>query len=185
MTQNIAILGWGSLLWEGGSAFDKTHAAWRCDGPILKIEFSRISQRRAGALTLVIDPANGVPTRVAWCLSLRDTVGEAVEDLRMREETSVQNIGVVVLGAHSRSADQDTVDEVTKWAGGRNLVGVIWTDLRGNFERRTGKRFSYDAALNYVAGLSGEARGRALEYIRRAPSFVRTPVRDALSNMPN
>jgi len=61
----IAILGWGSLLWEGGQEFDYWHEPWKPDGPILKIEFSRVSVRRQGSLTLVIDPEHGIPTTVA------------------------------------------------------------------------------------------------------------------------
>lgn len=48
----IGFLGWGSLLWEGGTEFDKYHDEWNFDDPQLQIEFSRISERRLGALTL-------------------------------------------------------------------------------------------------------------------------------------
>ena len=53
----IAILGWGSLLWEGGQEFERWHDAWHNDGPSLKLEFSRVSESRLGALTLVIAEA--------------------------------------------------------------------------------------------------------------------------------
>src|SRR5579872_7505583 len=67
----IAILGWGSLLWEPGEFFNEWITAWQPDGPELDIEFSRISRKRGGALTLVIDETNGASTKVAWCLSKR------------------------------------------------------------------------------------------------------------------
>jgi hypothetical protein len=72
MAGEIAILGWGSL-------------QWRSDGPALRIEFSRISKTRNGALTLAIDAGNPVPVQVSWCLSSRTDIGEAVEDLRKPE----------------------------------------------------------------------------------------------------
>lgn len=75
---NIAILGWGSLLWEGGAEFDQTHSAWQSAGPSVKLEVSRISKTRAGALTLVEDENNGIPTTVAWCRSRRSNVEDAV-----------------------------------------------------------------------------------------------------------
>ena len=78
----IGILGWGSLLWEGGREFDDWHGPWQYDGPNLKIEFSRVSERRLGALTLVIDAEYGSPTTVAWCLSKRETLEDAICDLR-------------------------------------------------------------------------------------------------------
>jgi hypothetical protein len=55
MPPQIAMLGWGSLLWEGGADFDRWRNEWRFDGPTLSLEFSRISSSRLGALTLVVD----------------------------------------------------------------------------------------------------------------------------------
>jgi len=53
----IAILGWGSLLWDASDAeFDSLHDEWKTDGPVLKLEFSRKSASRLNALTLVIEP---------------------------------------------------------------------------------------------------------------------------------
>lgn len=65
----IAILGWGSLLWDLDGDFSKWVEPWEFDGPTIPIEFSRISGTREGALTLVIDQKKGVPTPVAWCLT--------------------------------------------------------------------------------------------------------------------
>jgi hypothetical protein len=47
--QTIAILGWGSLIWDSkhprAPEFDKWHEAWMDNGPRIKLEFSRISTR--------------------------------------------------------------------------------------------------------------------------------------------
>ena len=48
MTERIALLGWGSLLWDEDEEFDDLHGRWRYDGPALKLEFSRISKSRGG-----------------------------------------------------------------------------------------------------------------------------------------
>ena len=90
----IAILGWGSLLWEGGLEFDSWHDAWEYDGPILKLEFSRISEKRLKALTLVIDTENGAETAVAWCLSKRMTLADAMQS---GIQPAGVNYGVVTL----------------------------------------------------------------------------------------
>lgn len=94
----IAILGWGSLLWDKHETFDQWHDTWRYDGPSLKIEFSRISKSRLGALTLVIDPAHGTSIPVAWCLSKRDDPKDAVCDLFCRERMKKDYIGRVFSG---------------------------------------------------------------------------------------
>src|SRR5262245_19864397 len=88
----VAILGWGSLLWEDGGDFDRWHGPWQFDGPTLKLEFSRISETRLGALTLVIDADHGALTTVAWSLSKRKLAADAVADLRCREGTQLHNI---------------------------------------------------------------------------------------------
>ena len=50
MPAQIAILGWGSLLWDTRPEFDEQHEPWRHDGPEIKVEFSRVSQSRRGAI---------------------------------------------------------------------------------------------------------------------------------------
>src|SRR5215472_13098798 len=74
----IAILGLGSLCWEGQPRFDRQHGFWSERGPLLKVEFSRVSSTRRGALTLVIDPVHGAPTRVAFALSHRSNLNTAI-----------------------------------------------------------------------------------------------------------
>jgi hypothetical protein len=47
----IAVLGWGSLIWDPHPIFDQHHRDWQFDGPRLNLEFSRISKTRAGVVT--------------------------------------------------------------------------------------------------------------------------------------
>lgn len=178
----IAILGWGSLLWEGGEQFENQHSAWQYDGPSLKLEFSRISSSRLGALTLVIDPEHGSMTTVAWCLSKRNDPLDAICDLRCREGTTVQNIGRVFLGNMRRnhSFNKDSRQAVVSWARAKQLDVVVWTDLQSNFSDKKGTPFSIQASLSYLRTLSPEAKSKAAEYIWRAPDFVQTPLRAAL-----
>lgn len=180
MPARIALLGWGSLLWEGGAEFDRWHGPWQNDGPILNVEFSRVSQRRCGALTLVIDPENGVPVRSAWCLSRRQTIEEAADDLRKREETSPKNIGSVGPKMTASDCRFGMPDAIRTWAKEHDLDGVVWTNLQSNFASSVGTPFSVAAALRYLDSLDGEALKRAREYFERAPSFVQTPLREAV-----
>lgn len=180
MTARIALLGWGSLLWEGGKTFDDWHEPWQCDGgPLLKIEFSRVSSSRGGALTLVIDPENGTAFSVAWCLSRRELVGEAIDDLCKREQTTERNIGRFGVAGEMGCHDTDSLNSIGTWAVERELEGVVWTDLRSNFAEKMGVPFSVDSALRYLNSLKGDSRKKAVEYFQRAPSFVQTPLRQA------
>jgi hypothetical protein len=105
MKKKIVILGWGSLLWERREEFDQWHEDWQFDGPSLKLEFSRVSQLRLGALTLVIDSDNGYPVTGAWCLSKRLDSEGAIADLRCREGTTLRNIGRLYLESNGEVPD--------------------------------------------------------------------------------
>ena len=90
----IAILGWGSLIWDNNPEFDRQHGEWQPSGSRLSLEFSRISSTRKNALTLVLDYRNGWPCTVAYALSRGLSVKDAIADLRCREDTTMNNIGV-------------------------------------------------------------------------------------------
>jgi hypothetical protein len=181
----IAILGWGSLLWEDRPEFDNWIEPWQYDGPNFKIEFSRVSETRLGALTLVIDTEHGFSTPVAWCLSKRAKLEDAVADLRCREGTTNENIGYVRLDeqpALPNPLEKD--DPIVAWARERKLDAVVWTALKGNFKEKVEKPFSVKAVVAYVKTLSPAAKVKAAEYVWRAPEFVQTPVRSALQHEP-
>ena len=179
--EKIAILGWGSLLWDERAEFDGWHEPWQDDGPSLKIEFSRISKFRLGALTLVIDPDNGCPTAVAYCLSRRSEIRQIIEDLRNREGQG-SSIGYFHQNGPNQFRDEPTFEAIVAWAASKALNGVVWTDLRSNFAKETGKSFSVENALDYLVGLEGEAKAKAEQYLKLAPEFVQTPLRKAWSS---
>lgn len=178
----IAILGWGSLLWEPGEFFNEwIELPWNLDGPELKIEFSRISNKRDGALTLVIDEANGTPTAVAWCLSKRKLLEDTVADLRCREETTMANIGRIIL-ADNAEATASPDKEIIAWAKAKKIDAVVWTALESNFAKEKGTPFTVDAAVAHLKGLYATGKKRAAEYVREAPDFVQTKLRTALKD---
>jgi hypothetical protein len=178
----IAILGWGSLLWEDRPEFDEWHDNWRPDGPSLMLEFSRVSSTRLGALTLVVDPGHGVPIRVAWCLSKRKEPDDAVADLRCREGCPIRYIARmnVASSAEGQSLAHEGAKEVATWANAKGLDVVVWTALPSNFAEKLKTRFSVQAAIGYLRDLPAPAKVKAAEYIWRAPEFVRTPLRSAV-----
>jgi hypothetical protein len=179
----IAVLGWGSLLWDDRPPFDDQHGPWSENGPTLRLEFSRISSSRRGALTLVIDPAHGTPNHVAFAISRRSNLNTAIADLRKREGTTRDHIGYIALatGRH-RSRSRAVLRTVRAWAGQTNFDAVVWTDLPSNFVDKTGFEFSVAAAIEYLERLDPTAQEVAYTYIRCAPSFIQTPLRRAMSD---
>lgn len=177
-----AILGWGSLLWDDGTVPLRTRGGWLTGGPVLPLEFSRVSRSRFGALTLVIDPAHGDPCPTSYVIADRRSIADVICDLRTREDTVVRCIGFVDLESGSERANQlpAMAHDVRSWAGSLGLVSVVWTDLGGNFGDEGRGPFTMEAAMTYLRGLPPEGRSKAKEYVERAPAAVDTPLRRAL-----
>ena len=94
----IAILGWGSLIWLPKDLKFDTNSGWKENGPVLPIEFARISQD--GRLTLVITP-NGTEVTTLYSVSSFDSLNLAVLNLKKREGTNEKYIG-----SYNKSKDE-------------------------------------------------------------------------------
>jgi len=181
----IAILGWGSLLWDiSDKGFGDQHEDWKLDGPTLKLEFSRKSTSRLNALTLVIDPIHGQECHVAYSLSKRPSLDEAIADLSAREKTKNGSVGVAFAdGSRPNGRDSSSIDVISQWAKDQSIDVVIWTDLPGSFSGVPKHEF-IKAAVDHVQRLPTEGKVKAAEYVWRAPDFVVTPLRNVLQSEP-
>jgi hypothetical protein len=176
----IGFLGWGSLIWNPSRL--PIVGDWQRGGPVLPVEFSRISKDRR--LTLVIDEANGIETVTRYALSSRTDVRDAVEDLRIREGTSQDFIGFLNLAESTMNSTRPLItNRIWEWAMTAGVDAVIWTALTSNFRQKTGKRFSIERAITYLQGLRGIERERAFDYIRNAPEEVSTPLRQRFAKI--
>lgn len=166
----IVCLGWGSLIWNPQELPVK--GDWQNDGPVLPVEFLRIS--RDGRLTLVIDPVSK-PLTVLWTELDVSDLSDAIKQLKSREGTTSKQIGrwpcteKFAYGA-----------EIGRWAFEKKLEGVVWTALGPKFADEDGRRASRDEALQYLRSLSGEKRDRACEYVQRTPQQIDTDYRQAI-----
>ena len=185
----IAILGWGSLIWDNdpkfadfNKQFEKlSDRVWQPDGPQLNLEFSRISQTRGQALTLVIDKDNGEECKVQYAKSRRRNPDDAICDLRCREGTILKRIGFYFADG-SRTGQPDVPENIKKWGADKEFDVVIWTELPSNFSQKKGETFSIDLAIGHLQNLEPEDKVKAAEYIKRAPDNIDTPLRRALQN---
>jgi len=164
------------------------HEKWQCDGPSLKIEFSRVSKARNGALTLVLDTINGRKCQVAYALSKRKNPDDAICDVRCREGTTLKNVGFHFADKSRNQAgnQQEVLKAVQNWALKKKIDVVIWTALKSNFKEKSEckKPFSIEAALRHIQALDSQGKAKAAEYVWRAPTFVGTPLREALQSQP-
>ncbi len=183
----IAVIGWGSLIWCPGCLRIKT--AWRCDGPLLPIEFARISGDKR--LTLVIHGGSAEePTpdqQTYWALSEFENLNAARKNLQAREgATNIDDIpSVTTAGQTEGTVRQGISDRIREWLEcHRNVDAATWTNLSSNWpKKRDNKEFTREDAVAYLRELKAEGDQakaiyeRASEYVRNTPSQIQTPVR--------
>jgi hypothetical protein len=171
----IACLGWGSLIWNPRNLPLQSH--WHKDGPSLPVEFARKSAD--GRITLVIAPDSKV-LRVLWAALDVSTVDEARQTLADREGIRPENMGRY-MGAWSsdRSSGHPEVATIGEWAIASGISGAVWTALPPKFSEVVGKP-SWNQVIRYLAQLTGDTKRLAEEYVRRAPSQIRTPYREKI-----
>jgi hypothetical protein len=183
----IAVLAWGSLVWDPRDL--KTTATFGPNGPLLPVEFCRISAD--GRLTLAIDETFGAVCTTYSAESALDVLDQAIENLRVREATNAREVGFSepASGRQSKIATErhpQVVASVAAWAESNGYDAAIWTALKTNFDEwgKACEPFSVTAAIRYLETLEEKdaaAFDRALEYIRKAPPEVETPVRDEIA----
>lgn len=178
-----AILGWGSLIWDQRPEFDTHHEPWLPGGPILKLEFSRISSSRKDALTLVIDNEHGTMCETNYCVSNRKDPDDAISDLRCREGTILRHIGYYYADG-SRTCRPQVPESIASWAAENGFDVVVWTGLPSNFKEMKNKDFSIENAIAHLQSLTPEGKSMAAMYIWRAPAFVKTRLRMAVEVEP-
>jgi hypothetical protein len=183
-----AVLAWGSLVWDPRDL--QTAAEFTPNGPLLPIEFCRVSDDRR--LTLVIDETFGAVCKTYSAPSALESLDAAIENLRAREGAPNSRAVGFVEPASGRQSDvaierhPEAVATIAAWAASNGYDAAIWTALASNFDEpgKGGEPFSVTAALRYLETLKGEDAdkfGRALAYIRNAPPEVETPVREEVA----
>lgn len=178
----IAILGWGSLLWDLENLASKTTGDWNLRaGPRLPMEFSRISPKRKLGLVVCLDPLVGVDCATHAIRSARNDLSSAVDDLAARERAPLHRIGWADRDGNGHSRMPEIIQTAGAWCDRFGWSGVVWTDFEPNFRDHTGLEFSVDQGITYLQTLTGENLAEAHRYIRNAPFTTRTPLRRKLT----
>lgn len=164
----IVILGWGSLIWEPKELEFDRKIGWLENGPILPIEFARISNNKR--LTLVITP-DGTPVKTLFSISTNDKLDYAVSNLIKREGTVKRHIDSY---CKLNGFSDDTFlykENILNWINKTDYDCVIWTNLPENWKEKT------DDRIEYLKGLDINESLLAKEYICKAPIQTQTKYR--------
>lgn len=171
----IACLGWGSLLWKTDPV--QLASPWNSDGPVLPIEFARVSD--GGELSTAL--CEGARPQTVWWAELTTTgLDEARELLRQREEIDPAHpewIGSLPGAARGLGAK-----EIGRWLDTMPLDAVVWTALPPRVDGVEGRCPSAARAVEYLSSLSGETRAHAEDYIRRVPASLDTENRRQITS---
>lgn len=169
----IACIGWGSLIWNTESLACQNK--WFEDGPLLPIEFTRISSNNR--VTLIIDE-NSNPVRTLWSLMLPSNIDDCINSLMIREGTTKENIHYTSLNDKSEDIIKSTI---RRWLSEKNLDSAIWTAL--SYSKKTNnKRPDLQDIVKHLEQLTVNERRLAEEYIRNAPRQIDTEYRREIEN---
>ena len=172
-----AILGWGSLIWQPKDLKFDANIGWKENGPVLPIEFARISND--GRLTLVITP-NGTEVPTLYAVSSFDSLDLAVLNLAVREGSGRKSIGYYDKSKDKFSPIEFSFKEnIKNWIQTTDFDAVIWTNLPEkwilNDENKT--KIDSNNRIDYLQNLKGIESTLAEEYIRNTPKQIATTYR--------
>ena len=185
----IAILSWGSLIWDPKELNYNKYLGWVYDGPVLPIEFARIS--KDGRLTLVITE-NGTPNKTFYTFAnQKQSFEETIENLRIREgKCNRKNIGYYKAETDEfHSEDFKYKNEIRNWSKEKKIKNIIWTDLpeKWNYENDNNETISINPneRIDYLKSLVSDKKERAEEYIKKTPFQIKTKYRSIIEQKLN
>lgn len=175
----IAILAWGSLIWQPKTLEFDTLFGWNENGPLLRIEFARIS--KDGRLTLVITE-NAVNVQTFYAISSYKTINEAILNLAIREGSGRNSIGYYNKLEDKISGNYFFKNSILDWIKDTDIDAVIWTNLGENWKIKNEKgdiirEIKPENRIDYLKELKGNTSALAEEYIRRTPPQIATAYR--------
>ena len=182
MDKPIAVIGFGSLIWDLEILTPLVRGPWQMDkGPLLPLEFTRISPKRKLALALCIDLMDGKDCMTSVIHSTRTTVAEARRDLARRERAPEGFIGAICLNTGLMGGRPRTAGIVGQWCQQAGYSGAVWTDILPNFIAQQNVDWTVRDGIDYLKTLDEEGLAEAVQYIELAPRAVDTPLRRGLA----
>jgi hypothetical protein len=176
----IGCLTWGSLVWNPGKL--PIRGGWQTDGPLLPIEFARLSNHNRITLVILYNQPNYAPSRSLWTLLDVQSPKEAFKALKDREGAkSNQGIGLWEKGTAEPAHGVDR--RIARWAEVIGLDAVVWTKLgpkwvEGNKEVE--RMPTQDEVIRKIRTWDEPLGTYARLYLQMAPKQIDTPYRRAV-----
>jgi len=171
INNDIVYFGWGSLIF---SPENITVEKWKRSGLSLPLEYSRISDKGKGRLTLVIDENNGTENYIWYTNSTETNINKAINELRVREKTAKRFIGYINRKNGKMrvgNLSDNLIEKIILWMEYMNINVVIWTNLESNFTDITGQKYSLDNAMKYYTSCNETTQLNIMNYIERCENL--------------
>jgi len=170
MSNDTAVIGWGSLIWDPGNLKIKSKT-WYIDGPRLPIEFARKSNDNRITLAIyppyLLHPEKWVTTY--WNFMDVKSIDEARVNLQSREGClSLKPIGYFCIDSFN-SMSFEILNIIKIWIKEKDISGVVWTDL--------GSTIALGEIIPHLKSLKAYQYIKAKEYILNTPKQIMTPMR--------
>lgn len=175
----IAILGWGSLVWNPKLLQYNTTFGWQKDGPMLPLEFSRVS--KDFRLTIVLEPTAKL-VQSLYAISTNTTIDEAVLNLAVREGSARSAIGYYDKHTNeTKPKEFKHIENIKKWLTFHpDIDAVMWTNLNANWKEAGRLKSKKQDRIEHLKALDGPTKAIAEEYIRKAPIQIATNFRQEI-----
>jgi len=176
----IGCLTWGSLVWNPGDL--PIRGNWQLDGPLLPIEFARVSKNNRITLVILGDEPDYSASRSLWTLLDVPSAEEGFHALREREGIGARDPHRLIgLWEGNNEEPEDPIDQrIATWAKNVGLDAVVWTKLGPKWieNRREVDRKPTQDEVKIQIRQWGEPLGSyARLYFQMAPKQIDTPYR--------
>jgi len=181
----IGYLAWGSLLWDYTQLNLKS--GWIESSLQLPLNFSRISDKGKGRLTLVIDNNSGKINSIFISSTKINNLNKAINTLKLREKTKKNNIGYINTKDNSSRTNllsPEQLQSIFQLAINNNLDAIIWTDIPPNFQEITGEKINTINALKYIDNKKNKKKTyiKIIKYIFLCKIYgnINTPISNSI-----
>ncbi|WP_291275167.1 hypothetical protein [Flavobacterium sp.] len=176
-----AIIGWGSLIWNPQSLNYVTEIGWLHQGPVLPLEFARIS--KDGRLTLVITE-NGTLNKTFFSFSSFHILRDAIGNLADREGCPESSIGYFDKKNNKFYPENFLFkNKIIDFAETFELEYVIWTNLSEKWYLKKADEKTVikpEQRVDYLNQLDDTTKQKAKDYICFTPQEIKTKYRSLI-----
>lgn len=171
---NIEIISWGSLVSDPRTL---KVFGWNNDGPVIPIEFTRVS--RDGRLTPVINENVGGLVQTYHAHSRFNNLRQAIDNFIERENIEENRIGIIEPSINRISEccrrHNSTTQIILNWGRQTEYDAILYCALGTRFKDVLDLDYTVENALSYLEELDQTTKLNAIRYLLNIPEQTLTP----------